>query len=92
MAFKARKEDLRRVEAGNGIERSQSTHDVPTQGWTGLYISEVHISISLFVCSFPGGVWNPVERRDFAIKVVKWYITLWAIALGKEPVIYMRSV
>lgn len=64
MAFKARKKDLRRVEAGNGIERSQSAHDVPTQGWTGPYISEVHMSISLFVCSFPGGVWNPVERKD----------------------------
>jgi len=32
MAFKARKEDLRRVEAGNGIERSHSAHNVPTQG------------------------------------------------------------
>lgn len=39
--------------------------------WTGLYISEVHISISLFVCSFPGGVWNPVEQKRLCYQSCK---------------------
>lgn len=71
MAFKARKEDLRRVEAGNELKDPK----VPT-----MYLLKAELTVHFWgshihrLCLFISGVWNPVERRDFANKVVKWYV------------------
>lgn len=70
MAFKARKRDLRRVEAGNGIERSITTMYL-LKGWTGLYISEVHISIQSFCLFISWGCMEPSRAERLCYQSCK---------------------